>query len=99
MTEEWGPWIVHDGQGCPVPKGTLGEARLRNDRIIAFRAQCGSTNGGPDVPADPMNGSAWVWGSHPLLDRSNEVLAYRIRKPRGLSQLQEMIRDLEDEPA
>ena len=92
MSEEWGPWIEHDGKGCPVAKGTPGEAELRDGRVVFFRALCGSTRGGPDVVACSSEGSAWVWGSSLLT--SDEVVRYRIRRPRSLLRLIEMVENL-----
>ena len=85
--EEWGPWIEHDGGGCPVQKGTHGEAKLRDGRVVFFVALCGSVNGGPGTKPSTY-GSAWVWGSSGPNYEQNEVIRYRIRRPRGLTILQ-----------
>lgn len=93
--DEWGPWIEHDGRGCPLQRGTLGEAELRTGRIVAFRASCGSTRGGPYVPApDNAYTSAWVWGGKPDRWKDEEVIRYRIRKPRGAVILESLLADL-----
>lgn len=92
MSEEWGPWIDHDGKGCPIAKGTPGEGELRDGRVVFFRALCGSTRGGPDVVACYREGSAWVWGSSLLT--SDEVVRYRIRRPKALQQLIQMVENL-----
>lgn len=103
--DDWGPWVEHDGQGCPVPRGTLGEAELRNGTVVPFRALCGSVIGGPERPASRRAGSAWIWGSGPYWRL--EVVAYRVRRPRGMAILREVVevlpapdpvRDLEDAP-
>ena len=92
MNDAWSPWIEHDGKGCPVAKGTPGEGELRDGRVVFFRALCGSTRGGPDVVASSREGSAWVWDSS--LFTSDEVVRYRIRRPRALLQLIEMVENL-----
>lgn len=96
MTEgdEWGPWIEHDGKGCPVPVGTIGQATLRCARIAPFCAGMGSTRGGPYKPATFKGSSAWEWGGKPQKYVGEEVISYRIRKPRGLVILDQIIADL-----
>lgn len=80
--EEWGPWIEHDGKGCPVPIGTV----------------CHVVWLGGVETVKPIEGSkAWLWSS---LDKSGwsdfhvPIIRYRIRKPRGLTILEELIADL-----
>lgn len=81
----WGPWIEHDGKGCPLRQGTLGEAVLRCGDVVPFRALCGSTRGGPYVPANALAGSAWVWGSS---DRAaDDIIRYRVWYPDALEEL------------
>lgn len=92
--DEWGPWIEHDGSGCPLPAGTLGEAKLRCGRVASFRACCGSTLGGPYVKAT-ASGSAWIWGSSVYTEQ--EVVRYRIRRPRGMAVLDKAMTDLPQE--
>ena len=94
MAEEWGPWVEHDGKGCPLEKGTLGEACLRNGKIVVFRALCGSVIGGPN---DPIAGCAWEWGNKPIRWRFYEVIRYRVRKPRALLDLIEMVESLPEQ--
>ena len=94
---DWGPWIEHDGKGCPLPVGTIGEAELRCGRIAPFRALCGSTRGGPQSPptgAGKEQTDAWTWGGKPSGWEGEEVIRYRIRKPRGLTILEEILNDL-----
>ena len=91
MADEWGPWIEHDGRGCPLPAGTIGEAELRCQFVASFVAQCGSTRGGPFVVSRKA-GSAWVWGSSAFPEE--EVLRYRVRKPRGMVVLESLLAEL-----
>ena len=86
--QEWGPWIEHDGRGCPCV-GHYIRVQLRNGEIYeGVAGQMARANG-----HDPNGfGSAWVW--HPLNDRSLEVVRYRIRKPRGMKTLEDILENL-----
>lgn len=76
---EWGPWIEHDGKGCPV-KGQFVHAviRRRCGRIVHYRIIAGLTAG-----------RSWDWTTV-----YNPVIRYRIRKPSALQQLKEMVESL-----
>lgn len=76
--EEWGPWIEHDGRGCPC----LGQyVQVQNrDRKGTWEGIAGSEGG-----------LSWDWSNAFLFD---PVIRYRIRKPRGLTILQDLIADL-----
>lgn len=88
MTEDtWGPWIEHDGKGCPC-KGQLVHVVRRSGQEsihVAFTRRItasghilqGAVSGGPNT---------WDWGSGGK--PHNQVIRYRIRKPKGLTQLQ-----------
>ena len=95
MTDEWGPWIEHDGKGCPC-EGNV--AHL----IVGF-------DGHADPKLDPappygqiveiisddewieiaQNDEGWTWtrGYYP-------VIRYRIRKPRGMVILETLLADI-----
>lgn len=83
MTEEWGPWIEHDGMPCPCVGawvhyvracGVQGEARATGKRN-----ECGS---------------AWHWATTPEAVYHMRLIRYRIRKPKGLTILEELLEDL-----
>ena len=77
MSEEWGPWIEHDGKGCPcvgMYVHVIGE-----NREEAF-GLAGSEGAG-----------SWDWSKAP---RYTRLTHYRIRKPRALQQLRDMIAGL-----
>lgn len=92
--EEWGPWIVHDGTGCPLKPGQF-------VHVEYYRAQYV----GPILPGhetDPRGwtcefcegtgyGDSWIWDSPGPF---RPVIRYRIRKPRGLLILEERLRNL-----
>ena len=85
MSEQWGPWIEHDGCGCPVPNGTVVHVVYESGQEIIASV---SANGRPDC----LN--PWVW----VLGYQN-IIRYRIRKPRGMIILESILRGVEDCPS
>lgn len=87
MAEEWGPWIDHDGRGCPLPFGTIAEV---TEKAVAdgpgFCA--GDERTGVIVVICDMI-EPWVWG-----DAVAHIIRYRVRKPRGMAILEPLIADL-----
>ncbi len=96
MSDEWGPWIEHDGKGCPV-RGQWVQRETRSGCISEGRAemQCVSAKTNEPRPYNPRNPSRWVWGA---VQPQNEIIRYRIRKPRALLDLIERVRELDDAP-
>lgn len=95
MTEEWGPWIDHDGKGCPC----VGMYVNTEDASGTHRFHI--ANGHIEGPGTGIIVNCWDY-SNPLLRRfawHKRVIRYRIRKPRALLDLKEMIRDPEMEPS
>ena len=93
MQYEWGPWIEHDGKGCPVPVGTVVLVRLRCGELYQGVAGC-SGYGDFAKPHGHENDpilSLWVHGEY---SRPVDVVRYRVRKPRALSMLQRLVADL-----
>lgn len=77
---EWGPWIEHDGKGCPC----LGQyVHAVHDTGYEFMGIAGSQGS--------RRARSWVWPSVPRFTR---VLRYRIRKPRGLTILEGLLENL-----
>lgn len=80
--EEWGPWIDHDGRGCPVSRGVF----------------CRTFHADGSVDESESSGdlwSGWSWmvckiGGTPGF----AILRYQVRRPRALQQLREMIETL-----
>ena len=71
MDQEWGPWIEHDGRGCPVQDGILVTV-------------CGyNTYGRWEEYTRPAKSTwlGWEWSNGP------RIIRYRIRKPRALLDL------------
>jgi len=96
MAEEWGPWIEHDGNGCPCV-GQYVRTRLA-DGLEAEHIAGGfiyNTFTGAILPRDTASTDLWVWKECLLHSKwSNRVIAYRIKKPRGLIILENLIADL-----
>lgn len=89
MSEEWSDWVAHDGKGCPVV-GMYVQGRYTNGRIGEGIPESSNNN--------PPRGywSCWKWDTIPPLYRGWEIVEYRVRKPRELIALRELIADLPD---
>lgn len=75
---DWGPWVLHDGKGCPcVGMHILGQ--YDEGRIVEAAVVRG-------------NPQAWDWSVEP--GKYHKVIRYRIRRPRALLELIQMIADL-----
>lgn len=88
MSEEWGPWIEHDGLSCPVPDGVWCH-RL-------FDRPCDGTDvtahGATDDISPVLNEweyKSWIW-----VEGATRITHYRIRKPKGLTMLERVARDV-----
>ena len=90
MREEWGPWIEHDGKGCPC----VGEyAHLIFDRKIIRMCAPGMIKVSDNAVMGIVDGDGPEWGEFSFLPTC-KVLRYRIRRPRGLTILQDLIENL-----
>lgn len=76
MSEEWGPWIEHDGKGCPCMGMWVQVQNLNACRIW-------------EGVACSEGGRSWDWSTG-----YRPVVRYRIRRPRALLQLIEMVENL-----
>lgn len=83
MQEEWGPWVRHDGMGCPVPSGTIVEV-VCEDAFGYTRNEVARASGG--------SYSSWDWSHYPELKR---IIRYREKKPKGMQILQEVLNELD----
>lgn len=78
MSEEWGPWIEHDGQPVPHLAGMFVHSRHygptsrreweRQIRVIHGR------------------GGSWLWAAG-----FTRIIRYRVRKPRGMAILERIV--------
>lgn len=89
--DQWGPWIEHDGKGCPVPNGILAEI---TEVAIADGADFkkGDKRQGVVVVRPTLS---WDWD----LAITCIITRYRIRKPRGMTVLEAILREVENCPS
>lgn len=81
--EEWGPWIEHDGKSCPVRIGEYVKVELKWKQLShTFEGV---------IRRHYPDGGDWNWRNYP---NCWKVLRYRVKKPRALQQLREMIETL-----
>ena len=78
---EWGPWIEHDGGPRPVARGTFCHLVYNDGAEIFGPVGCAAIG----IPVTP-DGKPWGWPSL--------IIRYRIRKPLGLTILENLIADL-----
>ena len=82
--EEWSEWFQHDGSGYAVPRGMVAMIQLGNGQISTYMM----------VWARP-GWSSWDWSQAWFkVWPERAVVRYRIRKPRGLTILEDLIADL-----
>ncbi len=92
MAEEWGPWIEHDGKGCP-PAGKFSQWRFDcpHEFPVGMVDSCGNVLlDDRTVQGIPSNSKSWNW--HPSY---LHVVRYRIRRPLGLRRLIDLAADPE----
>lgn len=75
--DQWGPWIDHDGKGCPCVGQYVHVVFEYGLEIIAI--------------AGSQTGNSWNWSNAPLW---LPIIRYRVRKPRALIELIEMVENL-----
>lgn len=81
--EEWGPWVLHDGMGCPLPQGTIVEVRFQD--AFGYKSNVITTVAGGEF-------SSWNWEHFPELKK---ITRYREKKPRGLTMLEGLLETLD----
>lgn len=81
---EWGPWIEHDGKPAPDAQGRYCNVIASDGRDECGIVQC----------AIPQIGykSMWLWDT--LGPREAWVCRYRIRRPKALRDLIELVETL-----
>lgn len=88
----WGPWIEHDGKGCPCV-GMYVQAEHVN--IILSEGIAGLSDGKCWTYGNKQDMVTWTIGSNGK--RGIPVIRYRIRKPKGLTLLEEIAKNPERE--
>ena len=84
---EWSNWIEHDGKSCPV-EGQYVQVQSKNGSFWEGIAGADCKKYGINVQTGP--GSAWIWSPQPEL-AEYEIKLYRIRKPKGVQVLDEIM--------
>ncbi len=91
---EWGPWVDHDGKGCPVI-GRLVQVRLSGySSVIEIVAGDEARAAGVCVNTSPD--SAWEGERWQTRFRHGFVLKYRVKKPRGMKILEGILAGVKD---
>ena len=93
---EWGPWIEHDGNGCPC----AGEFVSAIFEECFYEASTGRVVKTIHTQVDGFiagikGGLSWDWSNWPLVSK---IIRYRIRKPKGLLILEQVLREVERDP-
>lgn len=88
MSDDWGPWIEHDGKGCPCVGMYV---RMRGEGWPGQFFECeGWVRHG--------RGESWNWSFWLSRDFDGvyigRIVAYQIRKPRSLQQLIDLVENL-----
>ena len=88
MAEEWGPWIEHDGWGCPC-RGKFVHVVFMSgvERLGVAGSRLHQNHIFPD--------GSWSWGNYYL----DPIIRYRIRRPRALLELIELVETLPEREA
>jgi hypothetical protein len=81
MSEEWGPWIEWSGWGNPAP-GMYVAIQIRGKWPIG-----NIPNGNPECDRSEV----WAWFHD---GDSDDIIRYRIRKPKGMVILESLLADL-----
>ena len=98
MSEEWGPWIEHDGRGCPCV-GRYVQVEFDDGQVAEGVAGVSSAQAIADG-FDPL--VSWKWAlvaTENWLFIAARIIRYRIRKPRALKQLRDLVESLPDDAA
>jgi hypothetical protein len=82
MSDEWGPWIEHDGNGCPIELGVLFQVRFDDRPPPKPRIMIARLYGFWDACEDL------------IIKRPTLVIRYRTRKPRGMVILEKLLADM-----
>ena len=89
--EEWGPWIEHDGSGCPLRVGSYTEE-------IGISPTGLPTEGSGFLNRDEL--PSWDWTNYGKIINGiayGKVIRYRIRKPKALQQLREIAENVKED--
>ena len=98
MSGEWGPWIEHDGRGCPCIghwtqswlKASIGSKFPNGEKFYLSEGVAGRS---------PWN---WIDSEYGRIQQNGKLAAktirYRIRKPRGMKVLETILLEIPNTP-
>jgi len=96
VSEEWGPWIEHDGGPVPHLSGAWVHAKCETHQGEIVEREGRISDG---------FGQSWVWENFGKIGRHNgklvvwtKVVEFRIRKPKGLTILEGILAEEPDLP-
>lgn len=84
MADEWGPWMRHDGKGCPVV-GLSAMAETSHGLILIGVGQ---------PRTRPGFVSLWHWCEIPPRHYHLRIVRYRVRRPLAPQKLVDLIENL-----
>jgi hypothetical protein len=92
MSGEWGPWVDHDGMGCPC-RGQIAHMIFRkagywNPKMLR-RGQAIGPSEWIGIAGPHLTDGSWDWSLGHI-----PIIHYRIRKPLGLTILEQVMQDL-----
>ena len=92
MDGEWTPWIEHNGMSEPET-GLCIEREYANGVVLVgiMGVTSWSTKDGLPSYSGACFTSSWIWGK---AGDCVPVIRYRIRKPKGLAILEELLADI-----
>ena len=93
-SEEYGPWVAHDGGGCPLPLGTMVQCTFETWPFSYIT---------PEGASPVRGGRCWDW-RHWLCEQPDgslvaRIVSYRVRKPRGMAVLEHLVAEIATEDA
>lgn len=91
MSEEWGPWIEHDGSCRPVPIGTLVNAIWDDGDETIHRVGLVGSESRMGFVLEEIEGTegGWIWAVTP--PDYAKIVRYRLHRPHALRELISMI--------
>ena len=86
--EDWGPWIEHDGKGCPCVGEWIHVVSFKGDEAEGIaKPSCNNPVA--------WRRSRWFWRDYDDGMRIDGAKKYRIRRPKGISILTAILREVE----
>lgn len=98
MSDDWGPWIEHDGRGCPCLGMFCEVVRVAHPDSVPF------PNGSYVLQHMLIIKTAenWDWSFFGGITSkgtiATKIISYRIRKPRGMKVLETILAELPNTP-